>query len=561
MSRGAPHNPTEGTSNPSNTGRTLGKYRLLARLGQGGMAEVFLAVVAGPGGFSKLVVVKVMKPELLEEPDSRTMFLDEGRLAARLNHPNIVQTNEVGIEGESHFIAMEFLDGQPLHRILRRAKKADGIPLNWHLYFLAEVLHALEYAHAVEDYDGTPLRMVHRDVTPHNVFVTYTGQVKLCDFGIAKTMSSSVETQAGVLKGKVSYMAPEQVLSAQLDRRADLFSVGVMLWEAATSKRMWKDQSDLQIMQALSHGRVPNVREANPSIDPELEAVVNRALAPRPEDRYQSAAEFRQELEGFLFGRTARIKPKLMGEWVQSLFEKERKNLQAVVQDQLAGSGSAPPALDPPRIVMSDSNPSRSVHGPGTPAPSLTIPSVELKAPTQRRTLAAVMGALLATVVFLIIAIVVVVARSRTVTPTPMVEAAPVSPEAETVEAKPPPAATDTAPRRVRVRVQVSPKSAKLTLDGNQLSDNPWVGEVPAGPGEHVLTVEADGYQSVSRMLKFDENQNLEIQLRRATTAAAAPPKATAEEPKKPDDFPDLTAQPKKKPPTAPLDTADPWNQ
>jgi serine/threonine-protein kinase len=560
LSRGALHNPPEGTSNPTNTGRTLGKYRLLARLGQGGMAEVFLAVIAGPGDFSKLVVVKVMKSELLEEPDSRTMFLDEGRLAARLNHPNVVQTNEVGIEGESHFIAMEFLDGQPLHRILRRAKKADGIPLNWHLYFLAEVLHALEYAHGVQDYDGTPLRMVHRDVTPHNVFVTYTGQVKLCDFGIAKTMSSSVETQAGVLKGKVSYMAPEQVLSAQLDGRADLFSLGVMLWEAATGTRMWKDQSDLQIMQALSHGRVPSARAANPTIDPELEAVVNRALAPRPEDRYQSAAEFRHELEGFLFGRTARIKPKIMGEWVQSLFEKERKNLQAVVQNQLAGAGSAPPALDPPRVAMSDSNPSRSVQSPSAQAPSLTIPSVELKAPAQRRTLAAVVGALLAVVAFLIIAIVVVVARSRTVAPTPMVEAAPVSPETETTT---PPAPVDTAPQRVRVRVQVSPQSAKLTLDGAPLTDNPWVGEVPATSGNHLLTAQADGYESVSRTLKFDENQNLEIQMRRAPTATAVAPKTapTTEDPKKQEDFPDLTAQPKKKVPAAPLDSADPWNQ
>ena len=527
------------------------------------MAEVFLSVVAGPGGFSKLFVVKVMKSELLEEPDSRAMFLDEGRLAARLNHPNIVQTNEVGIEGESHFIAMEFLDGQPLHRILRRARKSDGMPLNWHLYILAEVLHALEYAHAVEDYDGTPLRMVHRDVTPHNVFVTYTGQVKLCDFGIAKTMSSSVETRAGVLKGKVSYMAPEQVLSSQIDRRADLFAVGVMLWEAATGARMWKDQSDLQIMQTLSQGHVPAAVEANPSIDPELAAVIDRALAPRPEDRFGTASEFRQALEAFLFGRTARIKPRAIGEWVSGLFQKERANLQAVVQDQLAGSNSSPPALDPPRVPMGDSSPSRSVQRPpATQPPSLTIPSVEVKAPPPRRnrTLAAVIGALLAVVAFLVIAIVVVLARSRTVTPTPTVEAAPA---VETVTT-PAPTSPQPAASRVRVRVAVSPKSATLSLDGKPLSDNPWVTEMPAGPEDHLLTIEADGYETEKRSLRFDENQNLEIQLRRAPKTAAvvrAKPNTKKEEPEKPEDFPDLAPPTKKKTSAAPLDTADPWNQ
>lgn len=536
------------------------------------MAEVYLAVVAGPGGFSKLTVVKVMKPELLEETEHRAMFLDEGRLAARLNHPNVVQTNEVQIEGDQHFIAMEYLDGQPLHRIVRRANKAgSGIPLNWHLHFLCEVLKALDYAHSIADYDGTPLNVVHRDVTPHNVFVTYTGQVKLCDFGIAKTMSSSVETRAGVLKGKVSYMAPEQVLSQRMDNRADLFAVGVMLWEAATGKRMWKDQGDLQIMQALSQGRVPAAREANPSIDADLEAIVNRALAPNPEDRYRTAADFRRELEGFLFSRTSRIKPEQIGEWVAQLFEKERANLQTVIQDQLSGKGGPAPALDPPRVPMGDSSPSKSVENAIAPSgrvsggaqPSYTIPSVEVHSaqsirPPKRRTTAALVGALAASSLFLMVLLIVVLLK-RQATPTPSVELAAPPPSTATAETRPTTEPAEPAPARVQVKIRVSPRDAKITLDGEHLVDNPWVAEVPRGQKSHSLVVEADGYETERRSIVFDSAKDLEIALRRKASSGgvviakpAAPEKPTEE-------FPDLSTAPKKKPPSTQLDTEDPW--
>lgn len=536
----------------------LGKYRLLARLGQGGMAEVYLAVVAGPGGFNKLQVVKVMKPELLEEPEHRTMFLEEGRLAARLNHPNIVQTNEVQIDGDHHFIAMEYLDGQPLHRIVRRANKTpEKVPLTWHLHFLCEVLAALEYAHAAADFDGSPLAVVHRDVTPHNVFITYTGQVKLCDFGIAKTMSSSIETRHGVLKGKVSYMAPEQVLATRVDRRADLFAVGIMLWEAATASRMWKDLSDVQIMQALSQGRIPSAREVNPGLDRDLELVIERALAPRPEDRYASAAEFRRELEAFLFSRTARIKPDQMGAWVASLFERERENLQKVIQEQLAGSDKASPpvALDPPRPSGGDSSPSRSGIHAGTAEPnpgrSLTNASVELSTPRRARgTWAAVLGALAASVVFLLAAVVVLVLRGRTTEPT--VEALPHVAEAPVA------APTEAPAKTIRLRIQATPLDAKLTLAGRELEDNPWVGEVPVSDAEQELVITLDGHQTERRLLRLDANQRIEITLKpSAAPAGATRPRVVADKPK-PDAVPEPAA-PKKKPPSTPLDTEDPW--
>src|SRR5438477_12370279 len=198
--------------------RTLGRYHVIAKLGQGGMANVFLTVAPGPAGVQKRLVVKELRAELAYDAYIRTMFLDEARLAARLNHPNVVQTYEVGEENWHYFIAMEYLEGQALNRLWRRTDRG-GLPLEAQLRILADALGGLHYAHELTDFDGTPLHVVHRDMSPHNVFVTYDGQVKLVDFGIAKAASARGSTKNGMFKGKVTYASPEQVLSAPLDRR------------------------------------------------------------------------------------------------------------------------------------------------------------------------------------------------------------------------------------------------------------------------------------------------------------------------------------------------------
>src|SRR5215472_7080887 len=189
----------------------LGRYELIAILGHGGMADVYLAVSRGPAGFNKLIVIKRLRPDLAADPSFRDMFLDEARLAARLNHPNVVSTFEVGEEGSSIYLAMEYLEGQPLNLVVREAsKKHVSLPEELYARILADALMGLHYAHKLADYDGSPLRVVHRDVSPHNIFVTYDGQVKMLDFGIAKAESKATQTEVGVLKGKVAYMAPEQ---------------------------------------------------------------------------------------------------------------------------------------------------------------------------------------------------------------------------------------------------------------------------------------------------------------------------------------------------------------
>ena len=316
----------------------VGRYRLIAELARGGMGVVFLALVRGPGGFNKLFCVKVLKGQMAEDRKLVFMFLEEARLAAKLNHPNVVQTIEVGSDGGQHFIAMEYLEGQSLHAIQSRSRRTDTpFPLSYHLHVLVHLLEGLQYAHTAADFDGVPLRLVHRDVSPHNVFVTYEGQVKILDFGIAKARGSSNDTNTGMLKGKVAYMAPEQAAGEPLDGRADIFSAGVMLWEAAVGQRMWdRSLNDLQILHALMKGTIPDARKVDPDLDPRLERIILQATAINAADRYESAAGMQRDLEAYLEELQApSFGARDIGKFVGDAFAEERTHIRSVIEAQL----------------------------------------------------------------------------------------------------------------------------------------------------------------------------------------------------------------------------------
>ncbi len=314
----------------------LGKYRLLGELGRGGMATVFLAAVEGPSRFTKLVVVKQLKAELASEVEFREMFLDEARLAARLNHPNIVQTYEV-MEGDGKFLlVMEYLEGQPLSNVRSRLGRKKAFQLSDQVRVLADVLEGLHAAHEASDWDGTPLNVVHRDVSPHNVFVTYEGQVKVVDFGVAKASTSSQHTQTGVIKGKISYMAPEQALGRKVDRRADVFAVGIMLWEAIAGRRLWKDLPDAGIIHFLACDEVPKIADFAPDADPGLVRACNRALACKPDERFATAAEMRSALDDYLATIHPRPQVRELGASIAAHFAEERARIRAVVERQLS---------------------------------------------------------------------------------------------------------------------------------------------------------------------------------------------------------------------------------
>jgi len=353
---------------PAATSMMLGKYRLLAELGRGGMSKVYLAMARGPAGFNKLVVIKQIRAHLSEDPDFVTMFLDEARLAARLNHPNVVQTNEVGQEDETYFIAMEYLEGQTLNRILTKIGPQLGLAIQ--LRTMSEALRGLHYAHEIKDFDGTPLGVVHRDVSPHNVIVTYSGEVKVVDFGIAKALNSSTETQTGVIKGKVAYMAPEQAMADKVDRRADVFSAGVCLWQIAAGVRMFRGQADVVIIQRLMSGDIPAIRDHAPDIDPAFEAIIQKALAPNKDDRYATADELRKAVDAFAETLTDRRGPRDLGQILSEVFASDRQRITAVVEEQMKlapESIARLPSIDAP--VTEASQPS---HGGTGTSPSAT---------------------------------------------------------------------------------------------------------------------------------------------------------------------------------------------
>ena len=320
------------------TSDRLGKYRLIAVLARGGMGDVYLATADGFDGFSKLLVVKELRREQAEDEAYVSMFMDE---AARLNHPNIVQAFEVGIDGARRFLVMEHLDGQALGRVVRRARK-EGVPLSTELQvaILADVLEALAYAHELTEFDGQSIGVVHRDVSPPNVLLTYEGQVKLIDFGIAKTRLASQQTSAGILKGKIRYMAPEQATGQAVDPRTDLFSVGVMLWDVIAGHGPWEGQSDLDILKCLMAGAIPRLGELPPGgLRSHLGSVVNRAMSPMPADRYPTARAMREDLLGC--PRSARVDARSeLREVVSRLFADERAKLAAAVDAQLRGPSS-----------------------------------------------------------------------------------------------------------------------------------------------------------------------------------------------------------------------------
>ena len=238
-------------------GSRLGKYEIIKRLATGGMAEIFLARVSGLPGFQKMVVIKRILPQLATKTDFVEMFLDEARIAATLQHPNVVQMYDVGVVDGNYFIAMEYLHGEDVRSLSRSLHRQDKkLPLEHALNIVIGVASGLHYAHEKVGFDGKPLEIVHRDVTPQNIIVTYDGAVKLLDFGIAKASNRFGETRFGTLKGKVPYMSPEQCRGEPLDRRSDIFSLGIMLYELTLGKRLYQGKSDFEVLKQIVEGTV-----------------------------------------------------------------------------------------------------------------------------------------------------------------------------------------------------------------------------------------------------------------------------------------------------------------
>ena len=289
--------------NEGAAGERFGKYLLVGELASGGMAKLLLAIHQGIEGFSRVVALKCVLPHLTESSEFVQMFLDEARIAARLEHPNIVRTYEFGAEAGRYFMEMEYLAGEDLHAVLKLANRSrKPLPVNFVVEVVSRVCAGLHFAHELRDSTGRPLGLVHRDVTPGNIVVTYFGEVKLIDFGVAKATTNVVRTRAGVLKGKIAYMSPEQLRARGVDRRSDVFSTGVVLWELLAGMPLFARDTDAATLYAIVNDPVPPVRDHRPDVPEELAAIVDRALARDPEDRWATAEQMQIVLDDFLAG-------------------------------------------------------------------------------------------------------------------------------------------------------------------------------------------------------------------------------------------------------------------
>lgn len=566
-------------------------YRVLARLGQGGMARVFVASSEKQPGFTKLFVLKILKEDCGSDREILDMFVQEARIAARLNHANVVQTYEVGQVDALPFIAMEFLEGQALSTVVRRLKKTLSLEL--HARVLVDVLCGLHYAHELTEFDGTKMGIVHRDVSPQNVFLTYDGTVKILDFGIAKVASVPSLTRAGVMKGKVGYMAPEQVTNKDVDRRADVFAVGVMLWEAIAGRRLVEvGTNEVAALQARLSGEIPSLRELAPDAPEELVVIAEKALSLDPADRYATAEEMQNALEEHL---RASSNPQVrdLGKLLREAFAEDRAKLKKTIEEQLVQPSQSVPIVPGPGGSSSfnpaggGSRPSPRASDPGPREPgskeseavdvTLTVfdPTGSSRTPGGDGGAKRFLLPLVAVAALAIVAVVMLwgggeKGPSGPSTPASAVVAASSSAPVTESDARPAPTDVTAPPKTATITIAVQPRDAKATLDGVPITAGEPIVRAADG-SRRELTLSAPGYKSVTREVVFDGNRTIEINL--APTSAAVFPRGggAVSKPTAPTSAPSASAAPTTAPTTTtgfgeiekrkprPIDTSSPF--
>jgi len=302
----------------------FGRYELIGRVAFGGMAEIFLAREYAAEA-SRYLVIKRILPHVANDQAFVEMFLDEARLAMHLNHPNICHIYEFGEMDGAYFIAMEWINGVPLGKLIRRARQDEGIPPELAAKVIAQVAEALHYAHIAKDQSGRPLNIVHRDVSPHNIMVSYEGVVKLLDFGIAKAVTQGAQTQAGVIKGKFAYMSPQQCSGLPIDGRADIFALGVCMFETLTGRPLYHRKTEYETMRAVIDGEVPSIRKLDPELPEGLDVIVQRCLQKEPDDRYATARDLQYAIEEWLAESRRFVNSAKIAEFMEANYEDEMK--------------------------------------------------------------------------------------------------------------------------------------------------------------------------------------------------------------------------------------------
>ncbi len=480
----------------------LGRHRLLLELGHGGMAHVYLGLVSGLAGFSKLVVLKVMRDELREHPASLNMFLGEARLAARMNHPNVVQTSEVGEDNGRYFICMEYLEGQTLSRLLKKTIDVT-LPLGARLEIMCQMLEGLSYLHGFSDLDGTSLGLVHRDISPNNIFVTFEGSVKVLDFGVAKAAGISHVTEAGTFKGKLGYAAPEQIVGRS-DQRSDVFAAGVLLWEILTYRRLTQDRTQTEIVQGRIAGAESELMlEKGSDVPAELMAICAKAASKAPDERYASASAMQTAIRQYITAHSLEFPSEKLRDLLHTTFDTERGEMRKQIDQRMK------------QVQLEDDNPAEFTQTPFVPNAATLFGATssgtsQHAAPLGRGKLfaAAAAVALLAGVTGAF------VTRLR-----PNAESTPGT-SAAVASTSQHSGATAPATALVKLQLSAAPASAELLLDGAKLEGNPFSGQLPQDTALHRFEARAPGRRTEAHMVRFDQDLTLHLELAPANSAA-----------------------------------------
>ena len=499
---------------PSVLPNQIGRYEVLGQLATGGMAEILLARLSGPSDFRRAVVIKRILPQYAQMSAFVAMFLDEARIVAKIRHPNVVQVQELGEHDGDVFLVLEYVAGENLSSVLKRAT-ANGEKIEPELvaYIIAESCAGLHAAHELTSDDGKRQNLVHRDVSPQNIFVAYDGHVKILDFGVALTDERVAKTEVGDVKGKFEYMSPEQASGEALDRRSDIFAMGIVLYELATGRRLFKRTTHAKTFEAICKEPVIPPSRLVETFPAALEAVIMRALAKRPDDRYSTAAEMRRDL--LEITRSLPTPVESLATQMERLFPDRIAEKEELVR--LVREGRELPRLpagevdEPIRVPEISSPPAAPTPASGAPAPPATSPRA--------------LGIALSVVTsLLVVAVAAIVATRR-----------PESPPAERLAEAPTPvpipdpglATTPTTiPTSVLIHVESRPPGAHLLADGSDRGVTPLDLHVPRGTAPLVLELRSPGFAPTTQPVIPDADQKLLLALQpaRGTRVPPRPP-------------------------------------
>jgi len=511
MNPGAPApSPAAPTSPTPFTPEAFGKYYLVDRIAMGGMAEIFKAKTFGVGGFENLLVIKRILSHLSENDQFVQMFMDEAKVSALLQNANIVRIYDFGKIRSNYFIAMECVEGKDAKLILRKlSERRKLLPREFAVYIAMEAAKGLDYAHKRTTLQGAPLNIVHRDVSPSNLLVSYHGEVKVADFGIVKAANTVESTDAGTLKGKFEYMSPEQAQGLELDRRSDVFALGIILWEMLTGRRAFKSESEIRTLERIKSVDIEYPSAVNPQVPARLDDIVMRALAKDPDDRYQDARELHADLMEVLYPASPDITQQSLAHFMTELFNEELGRERERLEE---GSRLALALHESSHMVELDPE-WEEARRPETVARAAETPAPPTPARSSRLPL--LVGLLAMLFVAVVVAAIVIV---------PMLQP-PETPPATIVEKEVVVPSTVAA-----LQLAIAPVPGKVYLDGTLVGEGVSVVlENLPSDAPRALKVEAEGYLPYEEQLTLVPGERLRVPV--TLVAVPAPPPERPERP------------------------------